>query len=128
MVVAASHATLHQIRFFSGDTRGFGKHALTFRHNLRAEGAKSGLHQGSCCSFNPGRGRKLCGRDPQCRHAVLPRQGPVPQPSHSTESLQTPSASHILRYSAKLRVSPSLFQRPSCRHKHAQSLCSSSKK
>lgn len=89
MVVAASPAMLHQTRFFPGDTAGFSKRALTFRHDPRAEGVDSGLHQGLCCSLNPGRGKKLRGRDPRCRHSLPPGQSPVIQPSRSTESLQT---------------------------------------
>lgn len=71
VVVAASPAVLHQIRFLSGDTAGFNRGAPASRHSLRAGGVKSALHQGSCYSLNPARSRKLEGTDPQCGHSVL---------------------------------------------------------
>lgn len=118
MVVAAPHATLHQMGFFSGDTTGFSKRAQASRHNL---GAYTGVH-GTVETLE---GAESCMAGPP---SVLSGQGAATQPPHTAESLQTPSGSHILRRGAKLRVPSSRLQRPSCRRKQAQPLCSTFEK
>lgn len=86
VVVAASPAVLHQIRFLSGDTAGFSRGAPASRQGLRAGGEKSASHQGSCYSLNPGRSRRLEGRDAQCGYSLLSGSCDPAVPQHQDPS------------------------------------------